>query len=87
MAYASDQRCAEDGATTCGLEADIRGTVASYNFNYGLAITSGGSWAGNRSTNLGCFYVTGARSLQPTVAGWDVGLSFLDTDGGTYSRM
>jgi hypothetical protein len=81
------QRCREDNVTACGLTADISGMSAAYRFNLGLEVGSGGQWTGNRSAYLGCFYMTGARSIQLLSSGWDLGLSFVNTDGSTYSRM
>lgn len=80
-------RCAENNLTTCGIRGDVSGLNALYKFDYGLEITSGGSWTGDRSARLGCFYMTGPRSIQLPLDGWHVGLSYVDTDGGTYSRM
>ena len=78
--------CPVDNVTTCGA-ADVNAVTVDYNFDYGLEFTNGTAWDGNQTASFGCLYLTGPSILTVPAGGWPVGLHFLDTEGGTYSKM
>ena len=78
--------CPFDNLTSCGA-ANINAVTVDYTFNYGLEFTTGNEWLGNQTASLGCLYVTGPSVLTIPADGWNVGLHFLDTEEGTYSKM
>lgn len=70
------------GVTGCEGASLGANRLIDYDFDMGFRLANPISWSGNRTADLGCFYVTGPSAFSPPPDGWVVGFKYSNTDKG-----